>query len=254
MSLPILVAGSHRSGTSAIGRVIASLGIDTGPADRLIKATASNPRGHFEVRELTTFNDNLLASLGGHWLAPPRIRPNDLRKLARGPLGDLGREALDRQFGESDWFWKDPRLSLLLPFWRSVMEGLGGVVVGVRHPSAVARSLHTRDGIPESHGRWLFATHLARLARDLVETPSLVIDFDRLLTEPETVVNSVAEFLGRLGHEDLDRDGALAAIEPSLNRHPVTEDDVLPSGIDGFWAAIKEMHGHPLQQIGRAHV
>ncbi len=80
----VLVLGMHRSGTSAVARLLDGLGLDAGPVEGLIGPTDHNPHGHFEVQALVDFNDRLLAELGGTWVAPPTHEPDRQRELAGG--------------------------------------------------------------------------------------------------------------------------------------------------------------------------
>ncbi len=66
----IVVLGMHRSGTSAVTRVLNLLGADVGPAADLI-AEYDNPSGHWENKTLTACNDRILAAFGRSWDFPP---------------------------------------------------------------------------------------------------------------------------------------------------------------------------------------
>ena len=82
----VLVLGMHRSGTSALTRVLNLLGLDAG-RDVLMGASESNPTGHWEVERLTSFNDRLLDDRGGRWSAPPVCRSGGARRPGRRALG-----------------------------------------------------------------------------------------------------------------------------------------------------------------------
>ena len=62
----------------------------------------------------------------------------------------LARRTFRAVYGEArEWLWKDPRTTLLLPFWRRALR-FDPVVVGIfRDPVEVAGSLAARDGFPE---------------------------------------------------------------------------------------------------------
>jgi len=69
MSLPprraILVAGMHRSGTSAATRVFNLLGADL--PGNLFPSTEENETGYWESRDVAALNDSILRSLGTAW-------------------------------------------------------------------------------------------------------------------------------------------------------------------------------------------
>src|SRR6185312_12242151 len=61
----ILVLGMHRSGTSAVTRVLNLLGADLG--SRLVAPAADNPAGFWEHADAVKINDDLLQALGRTW-------------------------------------------------------------------------------------------------------------------------------------------------------------------------------------------
>ncbi|HZV10643.1 MAG TPA: hypothetical protein VFF94_12845, partial [Novosphingobium sp.] len=61
----VVVLGMHRSGTSALARIVSLLGADL-PAT-LMPADASNVAGHWESGPVCGVNEALLASAGSRW-------------------------------------------------------------------------------------------------------------------------------------------------------------------------------------------
>ena len=61
----VLVLGMHRSGTSALTRVLNLLGCDL-PAT-LMDSAAFNEAGHWESMAIMGLNDEILQSAGSHW-------------------------------------------------------------------------------------------------------------------------------------------------------------------------------------------
>ena len=75
-SIPVVVTGMHRSGTSLIASFLQALGVNLG--DELIEADANNPHGYFEAKEVVRLHQQMLAQMtrgqeGGH----PEIRRVD---------------------------------------------------------------------------------------------------------------------------------------------------------------------------------
>ena len=64
----ILVAGMHRSGTSAVTRILSLAGCDL-PKNLMTGDVANkfNERGFWEPRSIADLNDELLASAGSAW-------------------------------------------------------------------------------------------------------------------------------------------------------------------------------------------
>ncbi|HTZ08801.1 MAG TPA: hypothetical protein VMB72_07005, partial [Acidimicrobiales bacterium] len=70
----VVVLGMHRSGTSAVTRILNLLGADVGERDDLL-TDYDNPAGHWESRALVAANDRILAAWGRSWDFPPWLAP-----------------------------------------------------------------------------------------------------------------------------------------------------------------------------------
>ena len=160
---PWVVTGMHRSGTSAVASLLADLGVDLG--ERLLPADPSHPHGLFEDADMVAFARTLLhhcapgaaADGTGHadwgWLGGELIDTapaEDLHAMA----GDL---VAHRQ---TPWGWKDPRSTLFLDLWASVLPDARFVLV-YRDPWDVQDSLLRLGHAPFlsspawGHGLWL---------------------------------------------------------------------------------------------------
>jgi hypothetical protein len=120
-----------------------------------------NPAGYWENRDIKELNDEVLARLGGSWDQPPVFRCGWEQDTSLDPLRARASAVLDDAFGvararQGFIGWKDPRLSLLLPFWRTVTP-ITTTIVMVRDPTEVAASLHARNRIeaPQAAMLWL---------------------------------------------------------------------------------------------------
>src|SRR5262249_5176171 len=106
----ILVAGMHRSGTSAAARVINLLGADI--ARELTPAIAgNNDRGFWEAKVVLAIHDRLLASLGSAWDDPFPLPEHWLETDAAREAKAALAEELRKDFtGSRVCTVKDPRL------------------------------------------------------------------------------------------------------------------------------------------------
>ena len=148
---PLLIAGMHRSGTSATARLLHQAGLDLGHV--FIDATLDNPLGYYEDRAFCDLNLRLLRAgledpaLEPDWAFPDRIDPGRLGSLvprARALLEE--RAAADRT-----WGFKDPRTTVLLGFYDALVPDARHLFV-YRAPWDVLRSLmETR--LRPLHGR-----------------------------------------------------------------------------------------------------
>jgi hypothetical protein len=158
----VCIVGMHRSGTSVITGLLRAQGLHIGGKDCLVGPHDSNPTGHFEHRDFLEINEALLARLGGAWDVPVEL-PADWRTDPR--FGDLAERAacLVAGFaGSFPWGWKEPRTTLLLPFWQALVPDLRYVVC-IRNPLEVAQSLARRNAIalPHAIDLWLRYTSAA---------------------------------------------------------------------------------------------
>lgn len=214
----IVISGMHRSGTSAVARVVNLLGVDLGAEDRMMAPKPDNPTGFWEHASLSAFNDDLLGFLGGRWDDPPVLLSGWEQDDALEPWREKAEALLEGQFEGDIAGWKDPRMSLLLPFWRTVVNIEPGVLV-VRSPSEVAGSLEARDGMDREQAARLWLRYIVAARRN--DPEALVVDYAGLLGDPEATADRIA------AHLELDLPGTdvRAAISDFLDRGLRHHDD-----------------------------
>lgn len=179
----ILVLGMHRSGTSAVARVINLLGADLG--SDLLPPAEDNTLGFWEHRGVVEIHEELLHALGSSWYdvqpLPACWLSTQAATIARSKLVDT----LHRDFSNAPlWAVKDPRLCRFLPLWQLVLDDLNvraHAVFVVRHPDEVGQSLLTRDGIPLAHTRLLWLQYLVEAEEASRDFSRVVISYDDLL-------------------------------------------------------------------------
>ena len=189
----LVISGMHRSGTSAVARVVNLLGVDLGDEDRLMAPKPDNPRGFWENRWLSAFNDDLLAFLGGRWDDPPALVDGFALSPDLDPWRERAGEVIAEQLTGELAGWKDPRMSLLLPFWRTVVDIEPGIVV-LRDPAEVVASLAARDHIPAATAAMLWLRYV--IAARHHDPEALVVDYADLFTDLDA---TVARLVARLG-------------------------------------------------------
>lgn len=225
----VAVVGMHRSGTSMVTRLLNLLGVGLGPDSDLMEPHASdNPTGYWEHVPMVEINDGLLAELGGSWDSPPTLgdgwiddpRISAYRERATEVLQQLGSET-------SIGGCKDPRLSLLLPFWQTA-GAIDATVLVVRHPFQVAASLLRRDAMPPEQAADLWTRYTVSAWRS--HRRRIVVDYESVLADPIRAAASLATFLG----VPLPTDWAQIRdfVDPSLRHHAdATPGEVGPNMI-----------------------
>jgi len=182
----LVVAGMHRSGTSALTRTLSLLGLEL--PNEIMPPAADNPKGFWESSAITQLNDEILTQLDSSW-------DDILIFLVRRNGLSLGRSATERietvvrsEFGDSDNIvLKDPRVGLLLTPWITALQEVGyksRVVLSVRNPLEVAASLKARNGFSIGRSLLLWLTYFLLSEKDsrdeqraFVHYPSLIEDW-----------------------------------------------------------------------------
>lgn len=178
-----LVLGMHRSGTSAVTQVLALAGAAL-PAN-VMAGDEHNAKGYFEPWKIAVFNDERLRAGGAAW---DDMFAFPFRPLAtRTERGWLNRaEALfEQEYGEVRHpLLKDPRVTVLMPFWRTVLSELevgARCVIPVRHPLAVAGSLARRNGFPPEKSALVWSAYMLAAEAYTRDLPRAFVSYDRLL-------------------------------------------------------------------------
>ena len=197
----IVVCGMHRSGTSALTRVVNLLGTDI--AGDLIPAHPENIRGYWESAAVIRIHNDLLNAIGCAKDDPldPISFPagwdnSRAAQCAKRRIANL----VTRDFaGSSAFVVKDPRVSRLLPVWIDVLADLHIepiILIPFRNPLEVAASLGQRTEIPLSKALLLyFHSYLeAELASRSV--PRLFIKYHELLRDWRSCQNRISELSG----------------------------------------------------------
>lgn len=217
----VCVTGMHRSGTSAVARALMLLGVGLGDPASLMGPGPDNAAGYWEHRHVKELDDLLLVALGGSWDRPPVLAPgwegaahlDDLRRRAAALLTSTFLPVDD---GVALVGWKDPRLSLLLPFWRTVTDVVATVTV-VRDPREVAASLARRNAMPPAEASLLWLRHVVAAADD--DPAQLVLTNGDLLADPGGTLRRMSVHLG-LPEPSAEVEAAVRDhLDPSLVHH-----------------------------------
>lgn len=137
MSHALVLTGMHRSGTSLIAGLLSRAGVSLG--NHLVAPKANdNPRGFFEDAEFVEFHQALLHARGLDILVTRDIvlQP-DAAETARA------RALVAARADQTLWGWKDPRTSLVIDLWHTLVPNACFLLV-YRHPLDVMLSLARR--------------------------------------------------------------------------------------------------------------
>jgi hypothetical protein len=229
----------HRSGTSFAASLLHAAGLDMG--SRLMPAARGNERGHFENMDFVEFHMRELR-LTGHddsgWTAMHTLTlPAEAASEAREIIGTNARD--------SAWGWKDPRTTLFLDFWSSVVSDANYLFI-YREPSEVIDSLYRRGDesillSPELAAR-AYLTHnemMLQHARQHRER-SFIANVSAIALDQRRFLEALAERFNvdldanapSTFESDLMRTIELDAPQATVLRHLVPEIDRLYNGLE----------------------
>jgi O-antigen biosynthesis protein len=193
----VIVLGMHRSGTSALTRVLNLLGVELGAS--LMAAAAGNETGFWEHQGVVDIHAALLADLGMTWDDPRRLPAGFLDSDAAGAARTALIDLLRGEFGGASlWGVKDPRMCRFLPVWREVFDALNatpGYVLLLRHPLEIARSLQQRDQMTQSRGLLLWLRHMLEAEAASRGSPRVFLRYDDLMADWKATAARVSDTL-----------------------------------------------------------
>jgi hypothetical protein len=133
----LIIAGFHRSGTSAAAQLLHRAGLFLGY--ELLQALPSNPYGHFEDREIVDLHHGILADNDLTWLVGEPFLP-----VVSEARWQSMRQIIERRNAEHAlWGFKDPRACLFIMLWKYLLPDMKILLV-YRHFSESTHSLGQR--------------------------------------------------------------------------------------------------------------
>lgn len=241
----------HRSGTSAVTRLISLLGLHTPPEEDLVQPSAKNPKGYWESESLVAFNERLLRTIDCDISCPVALEPGWEHDPRLTPLRDEARHVFREVFPRSPWVWKDPRHCLTFAFWRSVLEVDPVVVLVNRNPLEItASALRVRREQGKVYALALWERYLRQGLAQVTGLPVLVADYARVLSAPLAWCEQTNAFLTGAGVPAAAPAQAdvLSFIDAELRHAAYSQDDLLDDPAvshaqRGLFATLVELEG-----------
>jgi hypothetical protein len=234
-------------------RVINLLGVDLGAEEKLMQAGRGNPRGYWENRSIRRWGDAVLDRLGGSWKSPPVLGDGWEFDKNLDEFREGARQILVKHFPDHGYIgWKDPRTSLLLPMWRTVVPIYRTILV-VRDPRHVAGSLAERSGLDCEHSAYLWLRYTVAAWRS--DPSHLLVRYDDFFRQPERVADEIATFLG-LPDAEASLRAEIATFIDSTLKHDIGIDSSGPNmslALELFRRLARGASENPAELIAELH-
>jgi len=216
------VLSAPRSGSSALCRLLAALGLNFGEGKMLLEANRFNKYGYFERPEILAINDELIrksrpseaeslllnVEIGEQELASLLI--NAFWSTCHQPLSAETPELLDivkNAIKDCQWIsdtkrnlaWKDARFCMTWNVWQSSLDMLPIIIW--RDPSESAKSIEKTMGIPFkiSQWLWLYYTRAAFLVTEGHDR--LIVRQAKMIAAPDNTAEEICQFLLSNGYD-----------------------------------------------------
>lgn len=200
--MQLLVLGMHRSGTSMVTRLLNLAGAYFGPEGIATEANEENPKGFWERRDAREVCDGLLHGAGADWWKVADFDPSSIPAAVLDEQLPKLASLLEELDAHRPWVLKEPRLCLLLPVLRPLLEEPVAVHV-TRDPIEVARSVARRNDFSVPVGAALWELYSVRALQASAGMPGVHVDHGALIADPVHELQRLVAELEARGVEGL---------------------------------------------------
>jgi hypothetical protein len=169
------------------------------------------------------------------------------------------KQLLEEEFGAAELFvLKDPRICRIAPFWLEARREANIaplVVIPVRSPLEVARSLASRDGFSLEKGLLLWLRHILDGERETHGLPRAIVTMEQFLGDWRGSIKTIATRLAIEwpSFDDAAADGVDSFLSPDL-KHQNAPDNSLPPiyawASDAYYAMLA-LRDNPKSRLAR---
>jgi glycosyltransferase involved in cell wall biosynthesis len=247
----VIVLGMHRSGTSALTRVLSLAGLAL--PQHLLQPNVDNEKGFWESDVICNCQDEFLEKIGSSWDDPRPIGAHIYESsIAKNFEKDLERVILE-EFDQSPLFViKDPRICRLLPLWIRVFKTMDidpYFVLTIRHPDEVAASLFKRNQFSHEKSLALWCTHTLEAERETRGYPRIFTRYDTLLQDWKSVLLDAQTTLNLPLFLDGIDDEVTAFLSEDLRHNRAKDHNHLPQWAQELLEGFKENNAHRFDAI-----
>ncbi|MGG6294561.1 glycosyltransferase [Leptolyngbya sp. AN02str] len=238
----IFILGMHRSGTSALTRVLNLCGAFL-PDKLMPPKQNNNETGFWEPADLVHFNEEVLRSANSAWDDYTDFPERWFGSEAAAKLHAKALKLVTSNFQDHPLFViKDPRVCRLVPFWTHVVHEYGAeplFILPIRNPLEVAASLEKRDGFLVSKSVLLWLQHFLAAERHTRNQKRAFVTYEQLLNDWRGTIHKVERELEVcFGEVSTEAEAAIAQfLRPDLRHHHSDFADILQNPFVPSWVA-----------------
>ncbi|MFZ4115570.1 MAG: sulfotransferase family protein [Chthoniobacterales bacterium] len=191
----IIVIGVHRSGTSAITKGLETMGASLGHA--LIAPNIFNEKGYWEDSDFHKLNLEMLDFFDDRLRRILPLTEEETMLLCQKGYFEQASELLCKKSKQYPLFGiKDPRFSLLLPFWKKVLQEREvevSFVIALRNPLNVAACQEQFKNQHREKSLWIWISYLLSCLEHSQGEKRHIVDYDELLKNPKYQMERLAK-------------------------------------------------------------
>lgn len=246
-----IIAGMHRSGTSIITRLFFEAGADLGDPETFYRPDKWNPDGYFEQPEFHAINRPIINGPFGRFSYFSVPSTKTLNRRARRFSKQI--QAVSAKYQGK--IVKEVRFCLTMPGWRAQGAHFDRVLVCLREPYEVVRSVDRRFPVGHRCVYRLWRIHNERILEHARDLPMWFISY-RHLKDPATRRQEISAALAFMGvactAETLDQLASLIRA-PKHNAGAVAHAEYSPE-IATLWESLREKHRKQFEEMGADRV
>lgn len=190
----ILVIGVHRSGTSLLTKALETMGVSLG--NNFIPTTTYNEKGFWEDSDFHQLNLEMLSAFNDRIRCTLSITKKEADWLCKNGFFEQATQLLLTKLPLAQPLGiKDPRFSVLLPFWKRVFTACSvttSFVIALRHPLSVAASQERFETQRREQSLWTWISYLLSCLEESKGHRRIIVDYDALLKNPSGHVIKMA--------------------------------------------------------------
>lgn len=242
-----IITGMHRSGTSLVARLFYEAGADMGNPDTFYRPDEWNPDGYYEQPDIHSVNMPLIN--GNLWKFAYFWLPSTKTVMKRSVKFKDEIQTYDQKYEKA--IIKETRFCLTLPAWLAYGATVDKILVCLREPIQVAKSIQKRNHTLIRHGLWLWQVHNQRLLENVTpDIPVWYLNYHNLLN-PDTYVMELTQafkFMEVNISEGQIIDLLQTCVKPSMNHHADSTPNY-PRHIETLWTQLKEKYQIQMSSI-----